>query len=157
MYPKKIRLESVRRIIAENKIGSQEELLTILADKGFSATQATLSRDLRELGVVKMHLVDGYSYKLPEQAGTIHASAPRATVEGIRSVDCANSFVVIKTAPAFAGPVSAMIDHNVQCNAIMGTIAGDDTILVILRDPSFKDEALGALNSCFPGIENKLK
>lgn len=157
MSPKKNRLDTVRKIISQSNCSSQEELLCKLAVEGYSSTQATLSRDLRELGVVKVHVADGYSYRLPEHATSINPTVRRDSVDGIRSVDCSSSFIVIKTAPAFAGPVSAIIDHNVGTEYIMGTIAGDDTILVILREPSMKQQALLALDTCFPGIQSKLK
>lgn len=135
------RLLEIRKIIQSQKIGSQEELLGILNDKGFSYTQATLSRDLKYLKVGKMpDDQKGMIYVLPDSTGQHASSSKKQEVQveqplGFISVEytSSNQMAVVKTLPGFASSLAYRIDA-MNAFEIIGTIAGDDTILVIGRE-----------------------
>ena len=166
MAVKNARMDAIARLIADSVVRSQEELQSRLADMGYIATQATLSRDLRTMGVVKKHVSgDGYRYTLPSGATAqgIHHGAtaqdihPAAiTSEGILGLEFSSSLVVVKTHPGFAGAVASVIDNSDSAE-IAGTIAGDDTVLLILREGYTRDEALRSASRVINGIENKDK
>ncbi len=151
------RLEATRRVIENNQVGNQEEVLDLLKKEGFNVTQATLSRDFKELGVVKVHDAGrGYVYKLNSQAPKFIASnASHITSDGIRSIEFSNSFAVVKTHPGFASAVAYIIDNNV-ISEIAGTLAGDDTVLLIVREGYSRQQVLDAVSRFISGIQTKL-
>jgi len=146
-----MRQEAVRRLVSTREISSQEEFIGLLQEQGFEVTQATLSRDLRQLGVIKVPSVSGYSYKLQENAAkpSVH---PAMSGSGAQSISISGNLAVISTSPGFAGAVALAIDNSLDCKAVMGTIAGDDTVLIILRSDAPKDDFTSAIKSFFPGI-----
>lgn len=149
---KAARLDAISTIIRESVVGSQDELMSLLKARGYDITQATLSRDLKELQVVKVPSGLGYRYQ-------VHSNPARAsrTPSGIiHTVDVSGSLMVIKTGPGFAAPVASTIDNHVVSDAIMGTIAGDDTVLVILRSPDSAGRVLNAMARELPGIKERL-
>lgn len=149
---KAARLEAISAIIRESVVSSQDELMSLLKARGYDITQATLSRDLKELQVVKVPSGLGYRYQIHS-----HPTRPTRTPSGIiHTVDVSGGFMVIKTGPGFASPVASTIDNHVVCDAIMGTIAGDDTVLVILRSPDSVDMVLNAMARELPGIKERL-
>lgn len=131
------RLEAIKSIVSKELVQNQEELQKLLGQQGFAVTQATLSRDLRELGIVKVHDPEHGVYRYRDsKMGKILPIEPRRnrfTVETIKSVEFSGNQGVVKTYPGFAGAVASVIDDNVH-TGIMGTIAGDDVVLLILRD-----------------------
>lgn len=151
------RLEATRRVIENNRVGNQEDVLYLLKKDGFNVTQATLSRDFKELGVVKVHDADcGYVYKLNSQAPKFMApNASHITSDGIRSIEFSNSFAVVKTHPGFASAVAYIIDNNV-ISEIAGTLAGDDTVLLIVREGYTRQQVLDAVSRFISGIQTKL-
>ncbi len=151
MRTKNERLAAITAVIGSQVVSNQDELLEKLNREGFNVTQATLSRDIKELKIVKVHTADGYKYQIHSDK---HLNAARNS--GILSVDSASNFVVIKTGPGFAGAVASTIDTVVECNAIMGTIAGDDTVLVILRSADSLPEAMDAFSVAIPNIKSKI-
>ncbi len=123
------------RVIEEQALHSQLELGDRLAAEGIVVTQATLSRDLRSLGVVKGP--DGYrrpgSSPLPrEDNGTRERSLARALAHELLDVDCGGSIVILRTAPGHAGALANVLDES-RLADVVGTIAGDDTIFVAAR------------------------
>ncbi len=132
------RLALIRQIIKTRPVETQEDLVEILKEHGLSVTQATVSRDIKELGLLKVALEDGhYRYALPGN-GT-HMVPPmekvkRVLTDSFVSMDSAGHLVVIKTLPGNAHAVAAMLDA-IGWSEVMGTVAGDDTILIILRTP----------------------
>ena len=117
------RQEKILSIIQHNTVTTQEELQLRLAEAGFHATQATISRDIRELRLVKaLSPTGGHYYTLPvqKQADAVALDIDFVFLESIRSVDFAGNFVVVK---CYAG----------MANGLVGTIAGDDTIFLLLR------------------------
>lgn len=121
------RKKVIANIIESQKIHTQEELITVLKERGISATQATLSRDIKELGAVKVSDPEGGQYYKIRIVTTTksHFSA--------ESVEISGQLCVVKVKPGFAPPVSATID-SAGLPGVMGTIAGDDTVLAMLRE-----------------------
>ena len=148
----------IKRIILDNKIASQEELLDALRKAGFELTQATLSRDLKEIRVGKLaDAARGHVYILHEQLNKNNqqSNAPSIPVNSVLSVVFSYHLCVIRTFPAFASTVATYIDNS-QLPGIAGTVAGDDTIMVIPREGYTQKDILKALGSVIPGIESKL-
>ncbi|HZG72076.1 MAG TPA: transcriptional regulator ArgR [Chondromyces sp.] len=126
----------IREIIANNEIETQDELVDRLKSAGYNVTQATVSRDIKELHLVKVPLMDGrYKYSLPaDQRFNPLQKLKRSLIDAFVSIDSAGHFVVMKTLPGNAQAVGALID-NLEWEEIMGTICGDDTCLIICRAP----------------------
>ena len=131
---KKNRHEKIVEIVEKYDVETQDELIEHLRKTGYEVTQATVSRDIRELKLTKVMSDKGsYSYRLPksnESLGTFKFN--HALAESITSVDCALHTVVIKTFPGMAQAVAVGID-NLKLPVILGCVAGDDTIIVIAR------------------------
>jgi transcriptional regulator of arginine metabolism len=152
------RHNQIKRIILDNKIASQDELLDSLRKEGFELTQATLSRDLKEIRVGKLaDPARGSVYVLHEQLNKNNQQsyAPSIPVNSVLSVVFSHHLCVIRTFPAFASTVATFIDNS-QLPGIAGTVAGDDTIMVIPREGYTQKDILKALGSVIPGIESKL-
>ncbi|GAB7386841.1 arginine repressor ArgR [Bacillaceae bacterium] len=124
----------IREIIAHHDIETQDELVDHLKKAGFDVTQATVSRDIKELHLVKVPTKDGrYKYSLPaDQRFNPLQKLKRALVDSFVSIDWAENLIVLKTLPGNAMAVAALID-NLEWQEIVGTIGGDDTILIICR------------------------
>jgi transcriptional regulator of arginine metabolism len=115
-------------------------------------TQATLSRDLKYLRVSKMHDDEkGYIYYLPDSEQLNSTPWTNFLVEGFMSIEFAQGMAIIKTLPGYASSISSAID-SMNIVEIAGTIAGDDTILVIPRDGARKDQIVAQLSGVIPGI-----
>jgi transcriptional regulator of arginine metabolism len=125
---KSYRQGQILKLIRSHRITTQEELAQELRQSGIAATQVTLSRDIRDLRLVKTR--DGYRQMETEEP------APQLAMlasEFLQDVRCAQNLVVLKTAPGHANSVAVALDHE-QWPEVLGTIAGDDTILVIATD-----------------------
>ncbi|MCF8379272.1 MAG: hypothetical protein K9H49_06830 [Bacteroidales bacterium] len=153
MKNKSERLLQIRKLIASEKIASQDEMLSLLVEKGFTMTQATLSRDLKYLRVSKLHDAEkGYVYFLPES--DIQESFTPWTgflIEGYVSIEFAQNLVIMKTLPGYASSIASAID-SMGMVELAGTIAGDDTIIMVPRDGSNKQEIKKQLGMVIPGI-----
>ena len=126
------RHNAILEVLDEGPVASQEELQRLLHKRGFDAGQATLSRDIRELGLAKT--ADGYS--LPGREAAAESDLPsvsRLVREFVTSVRAAQNLLVTKTSIGSAQPVAAALDGENWPEAI-GTIAGDDTILIVCED-----------------------
>jgi transcriptional regulator of arginine metabolism len=145
-HSKAARHARIVAVLAEHQVRSQAELATLLDDAGVHVTQATLSRDLEELGAVKLRTPDGGLpvYVVPEDGAPLTArgidDAPphrlaRLAGELLISADATANLVVLRTPPGAAHFLASAIDRAGLPEAL-GTIAGDDTILVVARDPS---------------------
>ncbi|WP_294907756.1 arginine repressor [uncultured Ruminococcus sp.] len=121
-------------IIAEYPIETQDELLTRLKDDGYKATQATISRDIKDLRLVKTLGSDGkYRYVSAAKNSTdIRSNFSSLFASSVNSIDFAQNIVVIKTLSGMAQAVCAALDSN-DYKAVVGTIAGDDTIFIACR------------------------
>lgn len=143
------RLTAIRQIVEREPVHSQEELRQRLQTLGFDVTQATLSRDMKELGLMK-RAADG-AYQAPGAAANAPSSLAAAAVALSRSlgefllgIDVAQQLIVIKTGPGQAQLLAIAIDRA-QLPDVLGTIAGDDTILVICRDARCAQSTRGTL------------
>lgn len=125
----------IREIISQYDIETQDELVDKLREAGFHVTQATVSRDIKELHLVKVPTPDGrYKYSLPVDVRTNpHQKLKRLLMDCFVSIDHAENLIVLKTLPGNAHAVAVLID-NLDWPEIMGTLAGDDTILIICKE-----------------------
>ncbi|WP_432498565.1 arginine repressor [Kineococcus gypseus] len=143
---KAFRHDRIAAVLARSPVRSQTELAAHLAEEGVAVTQATLSRDLVELGAVKVRDGDrGLVYALPAEGGDrtprsgvgqelLDARLARWCEELLVSAEPSANLVVLRTPPGAAQLLASALDHSVV-PAVLGTIAGDDTVLVICRDP----------------------
>lgn len=135
-------------------------MLSALKEEGFVLTQATLSRDLRELRVAKVSDREkGYVYMIPEKA-VPSESVPRAgrgnlLADGFNGIQFSGNMAVVKTLPGYANTIAAVIDRGSPWE-IIGTIAGDDTILLILREGVSRREVLNSLVLVMPNLKEKI-
>ena len=130
------RLKTVRRIIRDHRINSQEMLLHHLKSEGFSVTQATLSRDLKLLKVGKISEgSEGYYYTLPTEEELRESQHNYAADlrRGFISLDFSANLALVRTLTGHADTVGIALD-NLGMEHVMGTVAGDDTVLVVLRE-----------------------
>lgn len=159
MKKKVNQLQAIKEIIINTRVGSQEELLQLLSANGYNLTQATLSRDLKQLKIAKVPGNDGgYVYVLPEVAGLgkiMHAkmiSPHTSFAGGFISINFSGNLAVIKTRPGYAGGIAYDIDSN-EKDTILGTIAGDDTILLVLQEGATQQQVIQTLVPIIPGIQ----
>jgi transcriptional regulator of arginine metabolism len=130
------RLRTLADLLRSGTLASQEEATERLRALGFTVTQATVSRDLDQLGAVKVKKGGILCYALPEQIGESDWSADRLErilTEWALSAEAAGQMVVIKTPPGSAHLVASAID-NAQLPEIAGTVSGDDTLFLAVRD-----------------------
>ncbi len=155
MKVKTSRLETLKVLISSMELCSQEEVLRALKKEGFTLTQATLSRDLKQLKVAKAASMSGkYVYVLPNDTMYRRVSTPRKASEmlatsGFVSLNFSGNIGVIKTRPGYASSIAYNIDNS-DIPEILGTIAGDDTILIIIREGSDTDELIQSLDTIIP-------
>jgi transcriptional regulator of arginine metabolism len=142
---KSFRHGQILKLIRGRGIFTQDELARALRETGVDATQVTLSRDIRELGLVKT--VDGYR-ELQREAPNLHFAALAA--EFVQDVRQAQNQIVLKTAPGHASSVAVALDDEAWPD-VVGTIAGDDTILVICRDTDTADAVRAKLLQILEG------
>ncbi len=131
---KHYRQSAILDLVAREEIASQDQLRHRLRAKGFNATQATISRDIKELGLVK-RAADGAYQKpgvLAESRGAADAAVRRAVADYLRRVDQVQQLIVLRTDPGLAQPLALAIDRA-ELAEVVGTVGGDDTILVITR------------------------
>lgn len=150
------RLAAIKELIKKNKIENQDTLLQMLKDNGFDVTQATLSRDLKILKVGKVsNGWSGYYYTLPlEDNKTVSEKSYIQDVRrGVISTEFSGSIGVIKTRAGHANSVCYALDI-LNLPEILGTIAGDDTIFVVLREGMTKDDLLEDFRKKIPELED---
>ncbi len=157
MKIKNSRLEALRMIISSQEMGSQEELLQALKQEGYVVTQATLSRDLKQLKVAKAATMRGnYVYVLPNDTMYKRVSTPLRVKEmmqvpGFLSINFSGNMGVIKTRPGYASSIAFNIDNN-HIEEIIGTIAGDDTIFIVIKQGVTKEDVIDALREVVPNL-----
>jgi len=132
------RQRRIARLIAEGAVTSQQELVELLAATGQPATQATVSRDLEELGAYKVRRNGQVVYALPPTAASGSVPGPggdslrRLLRDSVGGTEASGNIVIVHTPPGFAGMVASAVDRA-AVDGIAGTVAGDDTILVVCR------------------------
>ena len=157
MKVKNSRLEALRLIISSQQLGSQDELLAALQKEGFKLTQATLSRDLKQLKVAKAASMSGsYVYVLPNETMYKRVSTPNSIremlkVPGFISINFSGNMGVIKTRPGYASSIAWNIDNS-DIPEIIGTIAGDDTIFIVIKEGVRHQEVSEALSDVVPNM-----
>jgi transcriptional regulator of arginine metabolism len=153
MKNKNERLMEIRRSIGSQNISSQEKLMKLLEKKGFELTQATLSRDLKYLKVAKMpDNKAGYVYILPDKEQAVEEVGLTVSgLSGLISIDFAQGMAILRTLPGHASGIAYIID-NLDAYEITGTIAGDDTILLIPRDGVSRTDIINLLKLRTPGL-----
>ncbi len=139
MKIKTTRIEALKMLISSKELCSQEEVLQELKKEGFTLTQATLSRDMKQLKVAKAASMNGkYVYVLPNETMYRRVHKPLSATEmtrnsGFLSVHYSGNMGVIKTRPGYASSIAYNIDNS-NIPAILGTIAGDDTIFIAIKE-----------------------
>ena len=144
------RLSAIRQVVDHEPVHSQEALRKRLRTMGFNVTQATLSRDIKELGLVKRasdgaYQGNGGSAHAPQSPAAAAVALSRALGEFLLGLDVAQQLVVLKTGPGQAQLLAIAVDRA-QLPDVVGTIAGDDTILVVCRDPRSAQSARATLD-----------
>ena len=126
----------ILEIIGQENIETQEQLLTRLQARGFRCTQATISRDIKQLHLIKEPVGQGvYKYAVSGNRTTLNVAAKLRTIfrECIVSIDYAQNIVVVKTMPGLANGACSALD-NMDMNDSVGSLAGDDTALLVMRN-----------------------
>lgn len=158
MKSKNSRLDAIKLIISSKEIGSQDELLQELSKEGYVLTQATLSRDLKQLKVAKAASMNGnYVYVLPnntmyKRMTEQHSVHEMMRYNGFISIEFSGNIAVIRTRPGYASSLAYDIDNR-EFDEILGTIAGDDTIMLVMREGYTRTDLKSALSLVIPDIQ----
>lgn len=155
MNQKTQRFATIRKIIRNELISSQEELIARLRECGVEITQSTLSRDLKYMNVAKVpHKDKGYIYVLPNTVQH-DANVSSNISDNITSLTFSGNLGILKTKSGYASAISVPID-NLDTPDILGTIAGDNTVLLILREEANRGQIIESLVRIFPMMSNIL-
>ena len=130
------RQAKIMEIVSTRDVETQEQLLEALQNAGFYSTQATISRDIKELRIVKELTKYGtyrYTSSAKEMSGSFSSRLNTIFKECVTGFDFAQNLVVIHTIPGLAGAAASAVD-SMEMSFILGTVAGDDTVLIIMRD-----------------------
>jgi transcriptional regulator of arginine metabolism len=149
------RLKTIRRIIRNNRIASQETLLGFLEEEGFAVTQATLSRDLKLLKVGKVSEgTNGYYYTLPgeDERRESEKSFIQDFQRGYVSLEFSGNIGVVRTLTGHANSVALALD-NLNFEEILGTVAGDDTVFIVMRAGVQPETIVAKLRKKVPDLE----
>ncbi len=149
---KKGRQEKILELITKYEIETQDELIEFLSQDGYNVTQATISRDIRDLDLVKVAMPDGaYKYVVSHvsKAGRIGSGLmSHSVVDAVLDVICAQNIVVIKTTPGMAQAVAISVDR-IPGGEILGCVAGDDTIIIVTADNGIAETVSHKLSVLF--------
>jgi transcriptional regulator of arginine metabolism len=138
----------IREMITNSEVETQDELVERLRDAGYAVTQATISRDIKELHLIKVPLDDGrYKYSVPadQRYNPMHR-LKRALNDHFVHIDYTENLVVLKSLPGTANAIGSLID-SLEWQEIMGTICGDDTILIICRSKEHSNKVVNQILS----------
>lgn len=130
------RQAKIMEIISTRNVETQEQLLAALQDAGFRGTQATISRDIKELRIVKELTSLGtyrYTASTSEVAGSFSAKLNTIFRESVVSFDYAQNIIVVRTLPGLASAAASALDA-MNLSSVVGTLAGDDTVMIVMRD-----------------------
>ncbi len=132
---KRARQAEILKIIQSVNVETQEQLLDELKARGFASTQATISRDIKELRLVKELSGGGYHYAVSDRKGLVDSDIRLRNIfkEGVTSVDLAQNIVVVRTMPGLASAACSALD-SMDIPGMVGSLAGDDTGILIMRD-----------------------
>lgn len=132
---KGLRHSRIKELVEHHIIETQEDLADALRKEGIDITQATVSRDIKELMLIKVPAGDGrYRYAFPKEQNTVfsHSRMSRMFQDSVVAIDSSENIIVLKTLPGTAQAVAATID-NTKWTEIIGTVAGDDTIFMVIK------------------------
>lgn len=158
MKSKDNRLQTLRMLISSQELCCQDDVLKALAKEGYNVTQATLSRDLKQLKVAKATSLGGkYFYVLPNETMCKRVASPKTAAEmlltsGFMSINFSGNMGVIKTRPGYASSLAYNIDNG-GLPSIIGTIAGDDTIFIVMKDGVTYSDVMNELRNVIPDIK----
>ena len=152
------RLQVLRAILNDQEAGIQDDILRELRQQGHDVTQATLSRDLRTLKAIKVQGKNGYRYVLPDnplyrRTGSEHAAGEYLRNSGFRSIAFSGNLAVIHTRPGYAGGLASDIDAR-RPAGVVGTLAGDDTILMVMAPELTPQQLVDELSTFIPAIKS---
>jgi len=159
MKDKQSRQQEIVQIIKTSPISNQKELNDALSRQGFEVTQATLSRDLNELHIVRIpDLKKGYVYAPPENFTVpyAHMAEENFPLHSVRSITFSHNLAVIKCMPSFAPSIAMFLDE-LGIEEIIGTIAGDDTIFVALKEGIGREQFLPTLLEILPELRERIR
>ena len=143
---------AIRRLLGSHRVGSQELLQRLLASDGFSVTQATLSRDLKLLGVAKAPADGGYAYRIADTGAASSAATFSADFErSLVAIELSGNLMVIKTHSGHGSSVAEALDR-LGLPELVGTVAGDNTILAVVREGVARPHLLAALGATTPAL-----
>lgn len=143
------RQAKIMEIISNQNVETQEQLLEILTQAGFRSTQATISRDIKELRIVKELTTFGtyrYTTASDEVSGTFSGKLNTIFRECITGFDYAQNIIVIRTLPGLASAAASAID-SMNMSVVVGSIAGDDTVMLVMRDNNAAAAFCGKIKS----------
>lgn len=150
---KRYRQDAIKNLIENELFFNQDELLTRLISMGFNITQATLSRDMKEMKIAKVPTADGtYAYALAESNPALNSLTNSMLQNTLVRIEFSGQLAVIKTRPGYAMAIAGEIDEKAS-DVILGTVAGDDTILLIPREKKTRAEIINALSTFIPDIK----
>ena len=146
MTKKQGRQAAIRELVFAHEVGSQEELRQLLVERGVDVTQATLSRDIRDLGLARVSAEEGVRYVVPE---SLADGEDKPLLESLlpqlfSRIDGVGELIVLHTVRSGAQPIAEAIDQE-EFPEVLGTIAGDDTILIVTRSPEARLALTGRL------------
>lgn len=151
------RLDTLRMLFSSQELCSQDDVLKALRKEGYVVTQATLSRDMKQLKVAKAAMANGkYIYVLPTETMYKRVQKTMTAREmlltsGFMSIHFSGNMCVIKTRPGYASSIAYNIDNS-KVEEILGTIAGDDTIFIVLKEGTKPENAINSLSYVIPDI-----
>lgn len=144
-YAKERRQQAIADLIRSNMVTSQQDLAALLAERGFAATQATISRDLDQIGAVKVRRSGQIIYSLPVETAIVRGPRYEALLrEYARSIEAAANLIVIRTPPGSAHLIGVALDQA-EIEGVLGTICGDDTIFAACADNKLATQLAGRL------------
>lgn len=146
MTKKQGRQAAIRELVFAHEVGSQEELRQLLVERGVDVTQATLSRDIRDLGLARVSAEEGVRYVVPESLadGDDKPLLESLLPQLFSRIDGVGELIVLHTVRSGAQPIAEAIDQE-EFPEVLGTIAGDDTILIVTRSPEARLALTGRL------------
>ncbi|MCF7886725.1 MAG: ArgR family transcriptional regulator [Candidatus Marinimicrobia bacterium] len=147
----------IKDIVAQDKIASQRELQKKLEKRGFKTTQATLSRDLNSLRIIKIpDRKKGHVYALPDRVHrTNNSIMTKFPVESFHSISFSDNIAILKCTASFAPNIAMLIDE-MEMNHVLGTIAGEDTVMIVLQEGVSKNKFMDTLVQQVPELENHI-
>lgn len=160
MKSRKDRIEVLKMLVSSRQMSNQEEIIQAMAKEGYHITQATLSRDFKLLKIAKAASMNGkYVYVLPNETMYKRVTTPQTAVEmlkepGFISINFSGNLAVIKTRPGYASSIAYNLD-SCDIPILLGTIAGDDTIILVIKEGVSHQEAIKALSEVMPSINRQ--